>query len=511
MIKLIFMNPPNLPFELSEDATTTWLQSLAETSSVKSANQFYKVIFRLRRTHQDANKIFRTIVQLTPSILETVAHIETSLLQQEQADKQTQKIEKLCIQLLRNLSLCYARLSIGQDLSLDKKNQALYLALQLIGLTQRITTLFHQFPSSTLWEKTGALYMKARSRDILLTVIKHPVRGINSSQTIDYIIKRNLLFAMFLAYQYSAIEVNALFLMAERIAHLLIFDTKTPEQCCYFWPLNGRQAPEMNDQFQFKSDLVLAIDNREIISFLKKADLSAYLSESVLNKIIYRLDGYTPLLDHPIPSRLTVTHLIIGLSNILDYLGKVDQLNRIQAIGSQTTHEKFLQQDSIELVEYDTSHLSAAPVLNQEKSLENLLLDATTAKVIETNDPQCIITESYMMEYSIGQLILLHYTDKSPMLGIIRQVKKINVSATQHTLIEKINGIPALYQIQFPDMDEKRCIVMKSSQAKNEIVVRPGKYAKGTLFELSSNHKLALNRLIDHSRFIMRYTVSFQD
>lgn len=499
------MTITKLPFKLSTDATADWLQSLSQLSSVNSANQLNKAVKQLRSIKTDTGKVLEILVQLTPTVLYICSNIEATL--QKGSDK-SQKIEKLGIQLLRNLSLAFCSYTTQDTISTDKKNQAIYIALQLIGYTQRLAAIFHQFPSATLWKKTGELYTLANGRNILKQLITHKIRDFKNLTTAEDVLKRNILFAILAPYQHNSSEVKELFSISEQHSHLLKLNTENSPDNIFCWDLESEIPPHTKDSTHQQSDSHIKINATELLSLLRSTNFSFALDKETLALIIEKISGYKDPINTSVPSALIINHLIVGLGNISTYLEKLEKLNKIERLSSQIIDSNPIKKMSLEPMEHEKSHLNPATDFKPSNNSLKLLQGVPAVKMLQTKKDQYIIAETNPINSAIGDIILLCLPNLNLGIGIIRQIKLTNQSGTIHILIEKTSGIITAHLIDPPEASAKHIIVIQKDNSTRELFIAPSKLSNGTQIKSASGQSFTLDSLIDFSPFYMHYRIS---
>ena len=501
----------NLPFDLTDDSANVWLQSLSHLSSVNSANQLYKVIKQLRSTKSDSTNTLKILIQLTPTALYIISDIESSLQADEtkNTDK-TQKIKKLCIQLLRNLSLNFYVFSNTSKLADNEKNQAIYMALQIIGYSQRLTTLFHQPPSSTLWKITAELYTFAQSRNIIQQEIKHKIKDFKNLTTIESALKRNLLFSILAPYQYNNIEINALFSISEKYAHLLTLDTADTADTAenkFYWDYANQTSPNIKQQSHKPSNSTISIDTRALTLKLQSTTFSSILKKDTLEDIINRLSGYTKVINSPLPSTFSINHLITGFFDITQYLKKIDNLDKIQQLSSELNGENNTATSnmSLEPMEFEKSHFNKPPPLSS--NIDHLLAKTVTVKTLALKDTRFIMAETNPIDCSISDLTLLCSSKPHPELGIIRQIKTINPTGTLHILIEKVAGTPSPQIVSHSKAPDQAAILIQNKDTNASVFIAPCKLSSDAKIKPAIGSSTPLKALIDHTPFYMQHLV----
>ena len=503
------MTTKKLPFELTEHSTTEWLQSLNPKNNVNSANQLNKVIKQLRLIKKQDENIFNILILLTPTALFLNSTIESSLLA-EANKKNTEKplkIETLCIQLLRNLSLAFCNFAEKESLSYENQNLAAYLTLQLIAYTHRLSSIYHQYPSTTLWKKTGELYTLALERNIFQQEIKHKIKGLENQSTIEAILKQNLLFAILAPYHYSTSEIIELFSVAESHAHLLNLSTENATKNVFSWNPENDTPPCTANLTQPKKESSINIDIDEFLSLVQSSTFSCSLAKESLTHIIDQLSGYTKIINATIPSSVPIiNHLMIGTAEITNFLEKVNKLSKIQQLSTEAdiaSPEKM----ALEPMEFEKSYLRPAPVLKGLCNKDSLLANIKAVKIIQSKNNQYLIAETNPIDCAIGDMTLISDAELKFTLGIIRQIKTTNQSGTTHILIEKISERPSSYLVTAPEIPNNQIIISYNDDSKAELFIAPCKFSNGTQLTLSTGDNLRLKEMSDYSPFFMRYSI----
>lgn len=501
------MTTKQLPFDITIDSSANWLQSLSQLSSVNSAHQLNNAVKQLR--YSKADETLDVLIQLTPPILYSISDIVSSIL--AEANKTPRKIEKLCIQLLKNLSLGFCAYANKAEIPLEQTKLAIYFGLQLIGYTQYITTIYHESPSASLWGKTGQLYMLAQSRNIVSLEIMHKIKDFKNLMTIETVLKRNLLFSILMPYQYGPDNIKEMFFISGQHAKLLNLDSNNSTDNNFCWDSNAELPPFWQDLDQKESDFIINIDSDAFLSFIKTPNFSSSLEEITLNRIIDQLSGFRQVMSTSIPvpaSNSDFYYLITGFTEITKLLQKISNLNQIQQLSSQIVDEATLNTMSLEPMAYEKSHLSPTPNLADTNTSDKLITNAQTVAMLNTKYNQYIIAYAQIIDCSIGDLVLLCKSGIKPELGIIRQINTPRSSSTTNVLIERTFGTPTSSLISTPKTTAKQNIIIKHRQLKPEVLIEPNKVSKGTKIIAALEKSHSLDNLIDYSPYFMRFHTS---
>ena len=502
------MTSNNLPFELSEDSITNWLQSLSHLGSVNSASQLNNVVKQLESTKQDANKTLEALIQLTPTVLFVCSDIESSLLATttKKVSEISKKVEKLCIQLLKNLSLNFCFFGVKKTLSVEEKTLAIYLALQLIGYSQRITSIFHHIPSTTLWKKTGELYMLLLRNNTLHDEIKHKIRDFKNQSTIEAVLKRNLLFAILASYQYSSSQIKELFSVSNKHAHLLNLNIENSTNNTFFWGPGSGTIPCIQSETQKTNPFDIPIDTNDFLFLIRSEDFSSALEKETKEHIIARLSRYKDIFDSTSSSTKTINHIVTGFTDITNFLEKIDKLEKIQRLSSEYDNVPPIDKMSLELMESEKDYLSPVSDSTSSSYIDNFLTGIKAINIWPTKNNQYIVAEINTIHCSIDDIVLVSDSVLKPELGIIRQIKCINPPNGAHALIEKIAGTPSSHQIDSsPNASTEQIIIIQTQNSKPEVFIAPCMFHYDTQITSSAEETFTLEKLIDYSPYYMHF------
>ncbi len=502
------MSNSNLPFELSEQSIANWLLTLSQLSSVNSANELNKAIQKLRKTNHTPKQVLAALTQLTPTILFICNDIESSLLSEKAkpTEKTSRKIEKLGIQLLRNLSLAFCTLAKNESFSTEEKHQVLYFALQLIGFTQRITLIFHENPSSTLWKKSAEIFTLTQNASLTLQEVKLKIKEFKNSTTIESVLKRNLLFAISSSYQFNSRQIQELFVISEQQSQLLKLNQQNPTGNTFVWDMENGQLPSLHNSRSAYNNAKITLDPAAYIAFIQSKNFSSeYITENVLTQLINMFSGFKSIINSMQSTEFTINNLITGYAEIIDYLNKIEKLNKIQKMSAEMAEAMPLRKLTLEPFEFEKNHLT--PVSEPSPSLSHIELpkNAQTVKILKTIHKQYIIAISSISAYSIGDIILLCNPNAEPSLGIIRQLKPIENAFSLQLLIEIIDGKPLSSIAHSTKLRLEQIILIHKKSSPPQIIIPPCKLSNGTPIRLANKQILVLDKLIDCNPFYMHY------
>ncbi len=491
------MTMTKLPFNLLSDEISIWLASLEQQNSAKAAIELNNAAKALRRCESNSNDVLKALVQLTPLILQTCNTIELAFLTESPSNKYPQKVIRLCIQLLRNTALALSKTNKSKNVSNADHNLSIYMALQFIGQTQRLSALFHESPSASLWKEMGRIYNLALQTEANQQGIKHKIDSFKDQLSIETVLKRNILFNLFIPYQYSDKQIKELFLISNTLADKLEITSSIPSPThSFYWDSNSNTPPSIINNTVPCQQVFITINTKDVLIAIQMSHFICNLDKELILKLIDCLSGYQLIINNPIPSPPTISHLFTGFKNITEHLTKVCTLQKIQQLSTQTTSQGPL---SIQSKDARHNNLNAPPAIAYSSNYKDLLSSGRPVKTLQVSNERFTIAETGFMECDIGDIALLCHHNLTNKIGVIRQVKATNSSKTVHILIEEIAGNAST------PAKENKFISITNENFQKIIFPSPCKQSNGSKLQSASGDSYTLEQLIDYSPFFSLY------
>jgi len=489
------MTNSKLPFNLLADEIAIWLNSLERLNSVKTAIELNNVTKTLRSYKEDTNDVLKALIQLTPKTLQTCNTIESNFLSDPQSKKYPVKVVRLCIQLLRNTGLAFSKTG--------EQGHEIYMALQFIGYAQRLASIIHETPSSSLWKETGRIYNLALSSKTTQQPIDHKIQNFKDQLSIESVLKRNILFNLFTPYKYSAKQIKELFLIASTLANkLLLYNTDKPSSNVFYWDSNSSNSPNTINNTVKYQQFTTTIDTKDILLSIQSTNFICNLDHDTLSILLNHLSGYQSIIDTPIPSAPIISHLLTGFNDITEHLTKVSTLQKIEQLSTEAISNKPIEGISIQAMDVKHDNLNFAPKVAYSSSYKDFLSKAKPVKTLQVSNEKYTIAETSYLECNIGDIALLCHPNLTNKLGVIRQVKITNASKTVHILIEEIAGIVST-QTTSPEL-----IFIQNLNAYQLLFQSPCKLANGSKLKSPSGDQFSLTEITDYSPYFSLYQAS---
>ncbi len=504
-------NTSPLPFELTGDSVATWLESISLLSTVNAASKLNKVINQLRKIECDQQLIFPILLKLTPTTLHLSNTLSSTV--SHTPNKKNKdiaiKIAKLSMQLFRNLSLAFHSLIDAETLAMEQKQQAVYYALQIIGQYLRISSVFNEMPSETLWSKSGELYSFTTANNCLRQNITVKIPEFKSQSSIEAVLKRNLLFTISASHKLSNADSQAIYSFANQYFHLLELKTDQKKTSLFYWSFKSGIPCQTTQPSQPFNDNDIAIDTTALEELIQSSSFTSNISDSELRRLFRQLSGYKKLIIDSIPSAPVIFNMLSGYPAICDFLNEREKLIRIHKLSAEIAEDRKAEYDmSLEPLVYEKNFFSdSASALNKKTSFATIKM-GQPVKCLKTSKENFLIAECKNSDHLNGEPVILINNNNVVIPGIIRQQKSVESLNTTQFLIEKFQGRLAVYNINSDKENSKTVIVINEATDRPEILLATERYHNGSA--IAFNNKTArLDSLVEYSPFFVRYQVSF--
>ncbi|MGZ4998896.1 MAG: hypothetical protein ACXV7F_01260, partial [Methylomonas sp.] len=222
-----------------ENALSEWLARLGGMNAIAASNEAYKFIVELKKEADkiDPAALQQTVMQITPLALYLSDFLEKTYL-----DKTAHRIAQLNTHLLRYLASLHRRCAEAADT--DQKIRHYSHALHMQGIVHYLRVLSYDHPSSSLWGEMGKIYQTALDLQIADAAADNLPPPINKLNSIEKIVKRNLLFTICNAYRLSRPDIQALFrFCTEQQAYLELNKLGENSHEGFCWPYTTKQQP----------------------------------------------------------------------------------------------------------------------------------------------------------------------------------------------------------------------------------------------------------------------------
>ncbi len=498
---------PLLPFELNDESLAEWLESIRNDPPVNSGSQLNQAINLLRKADQENHLIFPLLMKLTPSILH-LANVLANLLKPGAQKKKTAKIAKLCLQLPRNLALAFHSLLDTDQLTSPQKMLASYFALQLTGHYLRLSSLFHELPSRTLWDKSGELFFFAHNNNGLKESIATTIPEFKAQSTLEQVIKRNLLFTLIAFHRQTASDNQALFEFATRYSSLLEFDQVKTGGCEFIWntkkgapyPIQAINRPVQSYE--------IALITSKVLRQIETSAIDDGISPPETERIKLYLSVYESMIHETLPSAPIVLKMLVGIKPIQDFLVSQEKLDRINKISGQSLEKASTIDFTLEPLEFEKNTLSVYAQSNEKAAYKGLSNLVERVKLLQSKNNKYLHLECKDTDCNIGDLILLINNKNATMCGKILRIETVTNTQSVILLLEKVSGILSPQTVHCEHHKNTIAILVNAQSDHPEILLDNDNYRNGTELQ-TSTRTIRLNALTDYGPSFARYSVSF--
>lgn len=496
-----------LPFELSADSLAGWLESIRLLQPVNAGTQLNQALIQIRKTPCDSSLLLSLLVSLTPATLAQANALIASI-QSGPQNAKTIKVIRLILQLFRHLSLAFYALLKSSPLSMPQKLQACYLSLQLIGQHIRVSGLFYELPSVSLWNKSSELYLFAQANQGLDTEIDCKLADFRLQSTIAAVLKRNLLFTFLTCHQPGVKGNQALFTFANQYAHLLEFSAGTGNSCRFVWHLHhGLPFTAIQNQ-QYRKPTEISLYTGHLLDHLNDELLRNALTAAELERLEEHLSVYQELSNGSLPSSPIRYTLITGFKAVCDTLSIQEKIHRLHVISAQLKDNQRISPLTLEPSEFEKSLLNNVSLPSDNASQSGLDRNNMTVQVLQSKNQRFVHAECKRPGFSAGEIAVLINHRNEAMVGIIRQLNKKTGQDAALLLIERITGTITTHTIRDGQYQDIQAMVVNETTDHAEILLRFDKFRNGTEFSLN-NKTVRLVSLVEYSSSLVRYNVVF--
>ncbi|OAI27797.1 hypothetical protein [Methylomonas koyamae] len=490
----------SLPFQLTHESMASWLKSLSSLAPAVAANQLNLTLKQLVRTDADANALLPLLINLSPLAL----HLSNSLANLARAEPQGKayKIAKLAVQLLRHLSLALCRAIESKQLATETVPTAIFHALHLIGYCQRNSALFYEPPSATLWKKTALLYQIAEKKNWLQQEIAGKFADLKQPNSIEGVVKRNLLFAIFAPNRYAVAEIEPLFKLAAITQPLLETSMQPSQGPDFYWELKDSEpCPAKRGHWQTSRGM-MAICTQRLGHALRLGEISSELPQTTVSKLTQHLCCYDQLfatvdLKPPIlPARF-----FPGLGSVQAYLASQDKLSKIMRLSGQTASRNVLRDMSLVPLEHEKNFYK--PSTGHVSNFNNQ--PGFPVTLLRNHSKQFVVAESSEGAFCTGDIGMLSREQQAPRLMLVR--RQAAFEDTSLIAFEPVIGELSIHDIA-GDGGKTVQAVLVTDENHSEVFLPKGKYALESKIALPNGTTLLLKSCLEFNEYYARFRVT---
>lgn len=483
----------------SKEPLAIRMDTLASLPPAIAANQLNQVLRELKNCRIEPKLIYPLLINLTPFCLSISDSLSGLTLSESnhKLKKKSIQIARLGMHLLRQMASLFCRLAESKQLDAVQTQLTHYYALQFIGYYLRCCSLLYEIPPVSLWKKSADLYRTAVANDILYKPLSPSLPQFKSQTNIAGVLKRNLLFSISEPNSYSAPEISQLFHLCNQHFELLDFSTAQAERFNFYWDLEGDAPSSVIGDNKYLPKGFMAIDSSRIGLELEHGSLETGLKPANQAKLTLHLTEYRHLFKSISLDPPSAYQLLIGLPDICKFLQEMEKLAKIESLSLQEIDGKNMPPKR------DQEYSYFKPLPRQIRVPEKKI------NLLRTDGKSFLIAEKCYMECSIGDLVLFYKDRQSPMLGIIRQKNKKNLSDSALVLLECIPGNYSVYPIA-TDNGEATALIVNETGNNPEAFLPGGTYKTEQQFTLKEGKSMSLRACREYNSFICRFRISLE-
>lgn len=493
----------SLPFSLDTESVSAWLSQLDEKDSISSGTKLFTVLKKLYRIRIGENDLLAILNLLTPSVLHLSENLSASLLHtivaEGSVDPKSRKIARLCSQLLRCHCLAYCHAAANQPLDENRKAQAIFTAIQFAGWVMRTHTLISERNSSTLWQKTGELYRIACNGKINDLPISSKIPFFKHHRSIESVLKRNLLYALFDPYQAPEDKIDWYYDLADQYADLVEFEPAPNPSYNFYWDGNGKNPSKETPAVPDETGLIFNTEALE--PYLLQIASETEDHDAYFFNMRQKLAGHQDILESIILSKPIAYCCTIGLTDTIERLKHLERVYKIHSLSGEPVNAAALSR--MELVPMENEfrmrpqqHLTQLNI----KSIKVEWINLQKAKIAGF-----FLGHARNERLTFGQPLLLYNEQDQPCLGIIRETIK-SESPLQQVLIQVLRGTPKPIQIKIQSAIIEAVLIKAPSQ-DDTLLLLPNKYSTGDELIRADrpDSRYFLSKLIEAGEHFMHY------
>lgn len=499
------MTVTNLPFSPTTESLANWLDTLTILTPANAANQLHQALKQLKSDKSDASELFPLYLHLTPPCLLLANNLSPLKLADADYKLNSKSIKavKLVIQLLRYLISGFCGLAENKRLHYAQRQTAIFYALQLMGYCLRNYHLLYEMPSNTLWKQSANLYRLAVEMHCLNEHQSPKLPEFTGQFTISAILKRNILFSLFIPTYYSAPEINHLYQLANQHYDLLDLSTDHTANFDFYWNLEGEPPCAIKRISRYLPEGFLAISCRRFADALQQNLLKTPLKSTTQAKLALSLSGYEELYNSTLIGSTSVYQLQTGFKPICQFFLEQDKLAKILKLSTGGKPQ--------------ARRLGLIPMDRDKDYFESRFVNTKSAlpskkiNLVKTTSDQYAVLQSRDLDYCAGDIALLYKENQPASLAIIRQLTKHKLTGETHALVEFIHGNCSIFAFINEAGVNMHVLIIGGDTDTPEAFLPPDKYSVDTQIALNVGMTLHLQACIEHNTSFARFKIGIID
>jgi hypothetical protein len=425
-----------LPFDETPEALARWLHDVADMPAATAAHQLLTALQALKQSTAAADTRMALLTQLLPAVLHAGNSLSAIALAEsdETLSNRNRKTAKLALQVLRQSSACFYGLCDNSALTETAQQQALFFALQLLGLAQRNGYYLRQAPSASLWASSAQLLRLATKRAWLEQTPNHKIADFKRLPSPLQVLKRNVLFYLFTPQRFPLAELPTLFALAGAQCDALEWQRESFAHANFIWPLTaGLPTARAHNAVRYERDTV-SINTRPLAHALQSGAVKTGLQPSTQNALANHLASYHSLFSSSTEAPFARAHLIIGFKAVSQWVLELSQRSTIARISSQAPGDDRGRDFGLMPLEHEKQLPFQRPLTSpQHRHLGHSI------SLRRTHSQGWILAEAQALTAGMDDLVLVERPQQPPLLGVVRQQQTHSKTGLTQLLLETCN------------------------------------------------------------------------
>ncbi len=490
------------------------LDSIQSVNPVQAGNQLYKTLKQAKDYQGHERDRLVLLQQLTPLILRIIDEIIE--ISKSQSGAKKRKTQRLCLQLYRHLCLGFYRLHTQEALTADEQRLAIFFALQMAGQDMFLRHRLHSPLSDTLGTISAELYKYALSLHYLTDSVSTKIPAFLPQNTIDAVIKRNILFALCTVQYHSEQECRVIFNFANQFGDLLALSSCPPTAINFYWDTLAGLPRQINKLDQSITPQDIFIDTQALKEVIENNKIHLDIVETKQKSLFRYLIGYQKLIIDNRPSAPIIFNMVEGFEPCFQYLKNRQKILRIQQLShgagqiSPATVENNVLDLGLEPLDFEEGLIEQTEIISIKNShIHNSKNNLTPVKFQPTTDPDFFLIEAKNLSLNNGELIILANKRNAIRLGISRQQKTLPHLGMQRVLVQMIQSeLNNCYTYHNPKNERDINIILLNEHTDEpEILIQNSKMKPGDQIKIADKTIMLLT-LIEYTPYLMRYKIS---
>ena len=537
------MNAENLPFELSSEGVSTWLENLAPNTNER-CQRIFTALSAVNARAIPPKLRWEILEALRPAVFFHSQYLVSSFVNAAfPLAPKAGKLAKLCIQFHAEMTKGYQHICRDPDFAKlfgrIERATLIHRALQSLSLVVLRNVQQYTPLSARRWDSLKTLYRQAEKLELLDLPVAEDQQAFAATTTVQAVFKRICIFWLSNPYRFAQHEIETIFFFLEKYhGHIRIHDnaTRDHENASHFLDLYTKLPPQPISQkpasghYRYLFTRALCGELWKQLEQQSGTRDKTTLPLNLTHESIQKLIGYLGEAEKKPPHEPARTYqLIVGFENILTFLARASSQKK-----SPTIKNQWLNIPNFDLLPLSEDGPASSNRLPHQRansqgnsqsqvSAEDIWQDIKVSSSVNLARHSCKVCDSGVDGYrviivenadiKVGQIIALILGEDPLKIGVTRW--RATASAPGHYCygVELLTHSASLATLKF-DASRKpeKALYFEDAWLSSSagILMQPGKYKPGTPLALNAKNKeidLQLQRLTEATPFYYQYAV----